>query len=186
VRLSADGSIAELARLQQDIFGMPWGGPVERHFSAPRTMQSLDVSFGDQIQLLGYRVRPARCDDDWAVDTGCWVGVTLYWQARQAPLPDYTVFVHVVERDRSSGVGRIRAQRDTAPDAGAYPTRRWAAGEVVEDAVRIDLPADMPAGSYDLVVGLYDPPTGRRLPVLDRTGRIVDDRVVLPGVVGVP
>jgi uncharacterized membrane protein len=186
VRLPADGSLAELARVRQDVFGMPWGSPVERHFSAPQNRQSLDVSFGDQIQLLGYRARPVRCDDEWAGDTGCWVGVTLYWQARRAPLPDYTVFTHVVERDGSSEIGRIRAQRDVAPDAGAYPTSRWVTGEVVEDAVRIDLPADLPAGSYDLVVGLYDPLTGRRLPVLDRAGGVVDDSVVLRGIVRVP
>lgn len=186
IRLPAGGSLLELARLRQDIFGMPHGGPTERQFHAPQSMQRLEASFGDQIRLLGYDARSVQCDDaSRPGGSDCWFGVTLYWQARSVPALNYTAFVHVVERLGSDDEGRIRAQRDAAPDGGAYPTRRWVAGEAVEDAVRINLPAAMPAGTYDLVVGLYDPATGQRLPVLDTAGQAADDKVVLSGALSI-
>jgi hypothetical protein len=87
---------------------------------------------------------------------------------------DYTVFVHIVGPD-----GKIWAQRDAPPDSGGYPTGRWAAGEVVSDPVLVPLPAQSPVSSLDVVVGMYRPDTGERLPVLNARGQPVDDKIVL-------
>jgi uncharacterized membrane protein len=187
IRLPAGGSLLELARLRQDVFGMPQGGPTERQFAVPRALRGIQASFGDQIRLLGYDVRPVQCDDTGRPGgSGCWLGVVLHWQARSAPTLDYTVFVHVVDQPGTADSGRIRAQRDAPPDDGAYPTRRWLPGEVVEDAVRVELPVVIPAGPYDLVLGLYDPATGQRLPVLDAAGQAIDDKVMLSGAMSAP
>jgi hypothetical protein len=102
----------------------------------------------------------------------------LYWQAQGVVKDDYTVFVHVVGPD-----GQMWGQRDAPSDNGAYPTRRWAAGEVVADPVRVALPADLPAGPLEVRVGMYRPDTGQRLPVLDAGGQPVDDKVVLGQIV---
>jgi hypothetical protein len=102
----------------------------------------------------------------------------LYWQAQGTISDDYTVFVHVVGAD-----GRMWGQRDAPPDNGAYPTRRWAAGEVVADPVRVGLDPGPGGGPANVVVGMYRPDTGQRLPVLDAGGRPVDDKVVLGQIV---
>jgi uncharacterized membrane protein len=172
VRLPDDGTLLELARFRQ-ILGMSAGGPVEREFDRPRVGAALDVSLGGEVRLLGYDVSPIVCD---LVD--CSLELVLYWQAQQAMNVDYTVFVHVVEPG-PQGDTRIWGQRDAPPDNGAYPTRRWAAGEVVADPVRVSLPLDVPVGPLEVVVGMYRPDTGQRLPVLDAQGQPVDDKIIL-------
>ena len=67
------------------------------------------------------------------------------------------------------------------PQHWTYPTSFWDPGEIVVDEVRLSL-AEVPVGSYGLAVGVYDPASGTRLPVLDGTGQVQpDDRLVLQG-----
>lgn len=87
---------------------------------------------------------------------------------------DYTVFVHLLD-----GNGRIVAQRDGQPGDGFYPTSIWDPGEVVPDEYAIIVPPDLPAGDYEVVVGMYYFPTGERLPIVDSFGAEMGDRVVL-------
>ena len=72
---------------------------------------------------------------------------------------DYTVFVHL----RDQLTGDAIAQGDGPPVDGWYPTSLWTAGEVVEDEHAVSLPAQVPSGTYDLVVGWYDLGSGARL-----------------------
>jgi uncharacterized membrane protein len=185
VRLPEGGTLLELARFRQVSTlgvprGMPAGGPIEREFRHHRLPTVLDVSLGGEVRLLGYDMAPVECK---ALFTGggidnCWLELVLYWQAQQEMLANYTVFVHVVGPD-----GQILGQRDAPPDGGAYPTQRWAAGEVVADPMRVPLATDLPAGRLEVMVGMYRPDTGQRLPVLDDQGQPVDDKVLLEGVV---
>jgi len=108
------------------------------------------ADFGGQIELLGYDT--ARQPGELAV--------TLHWRALRPPAQDYAVFVHLLDAE-----GRIVAQHDGQPQNGAYPTSVWDTGEVVADEHVLDLPADLPAGSYRLRVGCYLPGSGDRLPV---------------------
>jgi uncharacterized membrane protein len=181
VRLPDNGTLLELARLHQ-VFGMPVGGPVEREFRRPRAQTRLDVSLGSEVRLLGYDLTPVVCEvlPEGEVPPrgdagGCSLELVLYWQAQRSMSADYTVFVHVV-----GAGGQIWGQRDAPPDAGAYPTRRWAVGEIVADPVRVTLPPDVLAGRLDVVVGMYRPDTGQRLPVLSADGRPTDDKIILP------
>lgn len=105
------------------------------------------------------------------------VRVTLYWRC-QAVLPiDYTTFVHI--RDVSGQPGAILAQMDRPPAEGAYPTSLWEPGEVVRDPVRIPLPEQAPPGKYEVILGLYDLVTGKRLLVLNPQGQAVSDHIRL-------
>jgi hypothetical protein len=168
------GTLLELARFQH-VFGFPKGGPLEREFGRPRPQNALNVSLGGEVGLLGYDMAPVPCEATAEGDgDDCWLELVLYWQAQQKMEADYTVFVHLVGPD-----GRIWAQRDAPPDNGAYPTSRWAAGEVIADPVRVPLPPDRPDGPMEIVVGMYRPDTGQRLSVLDDQGQPVDDKVVL-------
>jgi hypothetical protein len=55
---------------------------------------------------------------------------------------------------------------DSVPQGGGYPTIWWLPGEVVADTLTLELPPDAPRDLvYRLIVGLYDPDTGDRLPV---------------------
>ena len=42
------------------------------------------------------------------------------------------------------------------------------------DSYTLALPADLPAGEYQILAGLYDPVSGQRLPLV-RAGEVVGD-----------
>jgi hypothetical protein len=52
----------------------------------------------------------------------------------------------------------------------------------VVDRYAVTLPAEAPAGEYQLAMGLYEWQTLQRLPVLDDAGQVAGDHVVLTSV----
>jgi 4-amino-4-deoxy-L-arabinose transferase-like glycosyltransferase len=127
-------------------------GEVElRHFQPPSELGKLteELVFDRQIALLGYRFEP----------TEDYIRVTLGWQALKSALPDYIVFVQLL----NAGTGERVAGFDTQPGRGEWPTSRWAAGEVVVDDYLVAIPPDLPADNYLIIAGLYHPDTGERL-----------------------
>jgi hypothetical protein len=104
------------------------------------------VDWGGLIRLADWSIErsPERLD------------VTLYWQAFQSMEKNYTAFVHLLDE-----TGTLVAQQDRPP--AGYPTGVWHSGEVVVDPFTIELPPDLPPGTYRLQTGFYDPATLARL-----------------------
>ncbi|MHB1294534.1 MAG: glycosyltransferase family 39 protein [Anaerolineae bacterium] len=150
--------------------GTPWADAyvledVPRAYEAPAMQTHVDVRLGDQLALVGYDSGQAEA----ALRPGEVLRLTLYWQALEKPAGSYKVFVHLVD-----GAGTLRAQHDGKPVNWGYPTDVWEAQEVVDDRVRLALPADAPEGDYQLYAGMYDEATGERLTAtLD--GMMVED-----------
>ncbi len=77
--------------------------------------------------------------------------VRLHWSI-QGPVEPLVAFVHVVD-----AAGSVVAQHD-GPLGGDYtPVERWLPGMALMNTHSIDLPAELPPGSYGLKVGLYRP-----------------------------
>ncbi|MGW8319270.1 MAG: hypothetical protein ACWGPS_08470 [Candidatus Promineifilaceae bacterium] len=134
----------------------------------PLSTIPVEALFGNSLRLLGYGLE--RPDPNRLI-------VTLYWRAEQRMEGDYKIFVHIA--DPSTGVPV--AQDDAMPHRNGYPTRFWAPGEVVVDRIPIMLDA-APAGTYDIAIGVYDPLTRERQPLLEREGQQPQDRrLVLDG-----
>jgi hypothetical protein len=76
----------------------------------------------------------------------------LTWQVAQ-PLPDVTVFVHLLEE------GRLAHQADGDPLAGSYPFSQWTVALPVEDVRWLETTA----GPEAILVGLYNRLGGERL-----------------------
>ncbi|MHB0859412.1 MAG: ArnT family glycosyltransferase [Anaerolineae bacterium] len=127
------------------------------------------VSFGRLADLLGYKVGLSQNE------FGNEVHLTLYWRSRQPSETPLKIFTHLVSAD-----GAIRAQQDSEPDEGASPTTSWKPGETLVDRHDIALPNDMPSGVLTIKLGLYDPVSGRRLPVFAEGLSVEDDALVLP------
>jgi hypothetical protein len=135
---------------------------------APQATHPLPVDLADGVSLAGYDLPSSD------IVPGEAITLTLYWQAREAPSTDYQVFVHLVGDESGPA-----AQGDGPPLMGDYPTTMWAAGEVVADPHPVALPADLPPGTYRLLVGMYDLQTMARLPRLDSTGDSIEIPTVL-------
>lgn len=116
-------------------------------------MQSVNGRFGDQIQLSGMNLQ-----SDFT--PGSPLTVSLYWEALRVPEADYTVFVHLLNE-----AGEWVAGQDGRPMDGRYTTLAWQSGHLIQDDHPLTLPANLPAGNYQIKVGLYRLETGERLPV---------------------
>jgi 4-amino-4-deoxy-L-arabinose transferase-like glycosyltransferase len=135
--------------------------PVHVPAEAERVLNPIadPVDLGGEIHLPGwsYSVFPDHLE------------VSLTWQAITTPAEDYTAFVHLVNRG-----GELVAQTDRQP--AGFPTGEWRPGEIVSDNFRVDLPAGLPPGEYELQTGLY------YLPTLERLGEaVILDTVEISG-----
>ena len=128
------------------------------------TLRISEVGFGERIMLLGHDLELM----------GKGLDLILYWQAERTLDQNWTVFVHLVD-----GAGNLVAQRDSWPREGRYPTSVWDQGEVVDDRHSILLPANLPDGEYQLIMGLYSVESGGRLPVLDGESNPIGDSIPL-------
>jgi hypothetical protein len=136
------------------VAGWPLGEVDLRRFKVPPNLNRLQqVVFGQQVELAAFAL---TSNPDY-------IGVTTAWQARQSHLPDYTVFVQVLNAE----TGERLAGVDSPPLKGAWPTSRWVKDEVVVDEVLVAVPSDFPAGFYKVIIGLYRADTGQRLVLPD-------------------
>jgi hypothetical protein len=86
------------------------------------------------------------------------INVELAWGAQGNFDRDYVIFLHFIP---AGDVVPLR-QADGEPLGGRYPTHFWQEGDVILET-RILQMADVPAGDYEIKVGLYDPASGGRL-----------------------
>jgi 4-amino-4-deoxy-L-arabinose transferase-like glycosyltransferase len=127
-----------------------WTGPeiaivAGRTFTPPDEMTALNVEFRHNFAtLVGYRLEPhkPRANEPFTL--------TLVWRAGETGNTPYTTFVHVTQPHAMQPI----AQHDSWPKMGLKPTNTWAPQEIIVD--RHPLPG-LPAGSYTLRIGLYNP-----------------------------
>lgn len=110
---------------------------------------------GNQVELVGATFNPGQ------LVPGQPLRVTLYFRALDTLSTDYAVFVHVEDAD-----GRLpRTNFDHPPAGGKYPTSQWKKGDLVRDEFTIYLAPEAQARAVNLLVGLWDPKTEKRLPL---------------------
>lgn len=167
---TADGRalLGEMLRLREFSAPPKGRGPEMAVYRLWRMEHEVDVPFGDHIRLVGYD------QDREAAEPGEAVTFRFYWQASEPPGQNYSQFVHLVPVD---GVVLL-AQADGNPAAPERLTVTWTepSETLIGPPFTLNLPADLPPGTYRVLTGLYDFNTGVRLPVLDAaTGEMVGD-----------
>jgi len=132
------------------------------------TVDFVAVSTGDEIGLRGYRI-------DGELQPGGRLDLNYAWYALSQPGRVYSVFNHLFAAD-----GQRVAQIDGWPQNGLVLTKQWRQGEYIRDSHTLEIPADVPPGPYQLVIGLYDAATGERMH-LSRGGQpLLEDQWVVP------
>ncbi len=111
----------------------------------PPDASPLGIQLGDAFELAGFAYGPGD------FRPAAVVPLTLYWRALQAPAHDYSVSLRLLDR-AGNEVYKVDSQH---PVLGTYPTSRWGAGQVVADYYEIQLPPDLPPGTYRWGVILY-------------------------------
>lgn len=131
--------------------------------------QRPEVSFGGVIRLAGFALDPE------VAAPGGRIAARLHWQALQVMGVDYQAFLHLTTLEDRHPL----AQVDAPPADEGLPTARWLPGEVLEGMLSLSIPSELAPGTYRLWLGLYDPGTGERLPVLGPHGEPMGDALLL-------
>ena len=116
-----------------------------RQFDVPSMSQPVSANFAGYVGLLGYDLPQTR------LKRGDALPVTLYWQALRTIGADLVLFNHLIGPDGRQWGGQDRRAQDV------YSTMLWAPLEIVRDDFSLSIPANAPAGTYYLLVGLYLP-----------------------------
>jgi hypothetical protein len=162
------GSYAMGSQLQDSTTGRMIGDPVTWGHVEVAPLQPdfpVKATWADAVRLHGFDLQQSTES----------LALTFYWEALQEMDISYKVFVHLID----PASGRLVVQDDAVPRRWTYPTAEWARNEVVDDMILLPLDG-VEQGRYDLVIGLYDPETGDRLPAFSAQGsRYPDDAVPL-------
>lgn len=121
---------------------------------APPEQGAPTVTLGDAVMM---RYEPLRTRE--GIEAGDILTFTLAWSMREPVDAPITVFVHLVD-----GNGIPRSQNDRLPMNGLRPFSSLSVSESLYDCRALFLPQDLPSGSYELWVGLYDTTSGKRWP----------------------
>lgn len=148
-----------------------WNSPqieVQQSWLTPYTTTTSLVTFsppagGGGVELLNATF--AQADQN--------LQLTLFWHA-PTPTDAYpTIFIHLL-----NSAGELVAQRDAPPVQGSYPAANWQPEAVIIDEHLLSL-AGLPAGSYQIAIGLYDPPAGPRWSATAADQAVPDGRYFL-------
>lgn len=168
VTVTGEGRVALAPWERRSGWLTPFIEPREKYPTAARfSGADWDVRLTDTAARTAARpgqVFPVRLR--WASDTG------------SAPR-DYRVFLHL--RDAS---GHTVAAGDATPTwFEKLPVTGWPRGFATWGAHALPIPADLAAGEYTLVIGWYDPETGKRLSASSADGNAEGSEYVLGKVV---
>jgi 4-amino-4-deoxy-L-arabinose transferase-like glycosyltransferase len=95
--------------------------------------------------------------------------MVLVWEALADSAAPLTGSVQLIGAVNPASGSPLWSQDDHPPQMGRIATTSWADGALYRDVYTLDI-RNVPSGTYDLVVRLYDPQTGERLAVDDSDG----------------
>jgi hypothetical protein len=123
------------------------------------------VDFNHQLEFLSYELA------DETLAPGEWVHLTTYWRVVHdgaSPLP-LAIFVHLLDSQSAVWAGR---------DILSVATAGWEAGDIFAQVHHFPVPSDIPAGQYQVEIGVYSRADMQRFAVFEG-GQPVADRLLL-------
>jgi len=114
----------------------------------PEVAEGRVAEFGSSIRLRGFEMQNKP-------QAGTPLRFKLFWHILQPPPEEYWLFAHIIGPD-GQRVGQIDKP---------YPTSAGHARPYITTELPIMLPAEAPAGLYQVTLGLYNPRSGARIPL---------------------
>ncbi|MCG3211691.1 MAG: hypothetical protein FOGNACKC_05337 [Anaerolineae bacterium] len=123
--------------------------PLLTEADLPADLRPVNFVYDDTIRLIGYKLQVET------VHPAEHVPISLYWQVLRPPRLDYSVFIHLLGRQR-----QVIGQLDSYPGGGKWPTTLLRPGEIVADHYEVPI---QPQAEFDhaparllIAAGLYD------------------------------
>lgn len=148
--------------------GIPCEWCVFRLKPANPSTNEVSYQLGQSIALTGYDLTAT------SIQPGDTLYLTLHWAATAQIQLDYTVFTQLLGPDF-----QLYGQMDHPPIYNLWPTGEWRTGNLLADRYEIPLAANAPVGTYQLLVGMYNPQTGKRLVVTQNNSLLPDNAIFL-------
>jgi len=122
----------------------------------PPSIEDLEIArpheadFGAGIRLLGWDVSAtdARPGDR--------LHLSLLWNVKRPVSSDYEARLRLVDERLTGQLGQFGGEVRTPPAGTQYPTSQWQAGEVLRGQVDLTVDAASPAGTYSVMLSLFD------------------------------
>jgi 4-amino-4-deoxy-L-arabinose transferase-like glycosyltransferase len=135
--------------------------PLLTQADLPTDVQRVNWTIARDMKMLGYRLEATRELSPLSPSGNRGlpptvrpieaVPLTVYWEALRPMTANYSVFVHLLGRQRA-----VVGQVNTYPGLGAWPTTQLQPGDVVADTYRVPVAADADAPSLLRInIGLY-------------------------------
>ncbi|HFC12625.1 MAG TPA: hypothetical protein ENJ56_07245 [Anaerolineae bacterium] len=121
------------------------------------------ILFGGAIELVEHTVTVT--EDLLMVD--------LVWEAVAQPSADYTVFVHLLDKN-----GELVAQYDRVAGGQRYPSSTWQQGDYYRDSFPVIIPTSAEFGTYQLAIGMYQWPSLDPILITDISGDLVETLIL--------
>lgn len=151
-----------LSRYHTDgTFALQWAGAVISPTLATQTCRL--AVFGQTLCLQDAQVEAQAGQ----------LSVTLTWTDLARAQPNDTIMTHLGHMGQPP-----LAQADGDPWLGILPLTLLQPGDTITDHRIIPLPATMPAGPYDIRIGLYNRVTGERMPATTPQGEPLPDNAI--------
>jgi len=144
----------ETYRQQFDLLATP-----ARFAQADPIHQTTSLNFDDKLLLEGYN-QPIN-----TAHAGQLLPVTVFWSALAPMNIRYRAFIHLVD-----AAGNRWAQHDDDP-ACRLLTTDMRSGQTSSRQFRLPIDPTTPPGSYQLILGMYEPESFQRLPIWDNVNQ---------------
>jgi len=116
----------------------------------PADIQTVNFTYDGKIRLLGYQLHA----DANAVRPAESLPITLYWQILQPTDFDYSIFVHLLGRQR-----QVVGQLDSYPGRGHRPTTLLQPDDILADRYDVPIKPEAEQGAparLQIAAGVYD------------------------------
>lgn len=149
----ADSWLRERAYVQVAALALPVGDLTLRRYYHLPAAEQVAYTFGERIQLDGWRVRDSvtrsACDS---------LAVESVWQVRESITRNFSLTLVLAGADGGGVANADGAPADTL-------MQLWQTDQPYLDERSITLPCDLPPGEYPLLFGVYDYESGEQLPI---------------------
>ncbi len=117
----------------------------------PAPQKPVDAKIGSALRVVGVDLPQGDVTRGQPVELG------VHFQALDRMPEAWRLFYHL------NGPGGVFVNLDHVPVAGAFPLERWRAGQTIVDRHQFSVAPNLPAGSYELSIGMWR--GAERLPV---------------------
>ncbi len=151
----------------------------EAQFAKLEGMQQIAANFDDTLELIGWRL------GERSVRRGQKYHLELFWKVRKTPPVSYMLFMHPhpLHRDLWPLAVVPHTEAEGKRCTGCFQTNHWRVGDIVRFDVDQEVPLGTSAGPSEIILGLFDPLSDKRLPLTSATGPGVvkhnDNRVTI-------